>query len=478
MRKGSGRFWKTLFLGVLIGVLLFLAACRTGDMEETGKQAETAAQGTERLAQSGADASGQTASQPGQMASQPDQTMSQPDPTANGQDGPSGDAELTKEEQAAVQDFSLRFLKEAVAQAHAQGEENPVLSPVSAYMALLLTACGSDGVSRTEFEQLLGLPFDQWGQSGTHLDAFLNRTRETLRISSANSVWVDEAAQIREEYLRQVSEELHAEVYRGRLSSQEIMEAVNGWVSERTEGMIPTFLEEPYEVTIRLALLNALYLEARWKEPFLATATRPEVFHTAEGTEVSAEFLHDWMCNRDYICEEGVEGILLPYQEGSLAFMALRATDGRTPEELLAELTPESLAALLGAAESTLLDLSMPKFTLEYRQDLSETCRALGLFKTMTPGEADLSLMGTGAEGPLYVSDVRQAVKIQVDEEGTKAAAVTEVAPADGGAALEDPVTLCLDSPYLYMVVDMESGIPFFVGIMEQPPEAAQGGPE
>ena len=78
--------------------------------------------------------------------------------------------------------------------------------------------------------------------------------------------------------------------------------------------------------------------------------------------------------------------------------------------------------------------------------------------------------MGSGRDGaPLFIGDVQQAVKLQVDEEGTKAAAVTEVAPEDGAACMEDPLVLCLDSPYLYFVLDTESGAPLFVGVAEQP---------
>lgn len=382
---------------------------------------------------------------------------------------PSETEPLEKEQQSAFGAFALRFAQEAVSQAQAEGTKNPLLSPVSAYTAMLMTACGSDGVSRDEFEELLGAPAEQWIKSGSAWMRFLNQTVEGLAVRSANSVWVDEETEVRETYLDQVSKELYAEVFHARLSSQETMDKVNAWVSERTDGMIPAFRTEPYEEEVRLAILNALYLEASWAEPFKAQLTQEETFHAPDG-DVRTLFLRDYMGNRDYVRDAGTEGILLPYQNSSLAFLALRATDGRTPQELLADLSFEKLQALVDLAERTLMDFSMPKLAVEYRQDLREVFWELGLRRTMTFGEADLSLMGSGRDGaPLYIGDVQQAVKLQVDEEGTKAAAVTEVAPEDGAACMEDPLVLCLDSPYLYFVLDTESGAPLFVGVAEQP---------
>ena len=122
-------------------------------------------------------------------------------------------------------------------------------------------------------------------------------------------------------------------------------------------------------------------------------------------------------------------------------------------------------------ASETFLNFSMPKFTLSYEQNLNETFEGLGLIKTLTPGEADLSAMGTGRAGePLYVSSAQQKVKIQVDEEGTKAAAVTEILVGEGGMLWqEEPLELHFDSPYLYLLMDQETGVPLFMGMMENP---------
>ena len=381
---------------------------------------------------------------------------------------------LTEEEQKQVTAFSLRLMREAAAQAGKEGEENPVLSPVSAYAALLLVACGSEGDSAAELEQVLGLARDQWSQAGKNLMESLNQTGESLTLTAANSLWMDEEAQILEAYIRRISEEMKAEIFQGDLSTEEIQKAVNGWVKERTNGLIPAFRDEPYSEDVVAALINAVCLEAEWQQPFESGRTTEKPFYTAEKGEVSAEYLCDDLGYRDYIKGDGMEGILLPYAGGSLAFVALRATDGRTPQELLGALSPEDCRRLPEMAASRRMIFSMPKFALSYGQNLNETLKSLGLVKTMTPGEADLSAMGTGRTGePLFVSSVQQKVKIQVDEEGTKAAAVTEILVAEGGLPMqEEPLELHFDRPYLYLLIDQETGVPLFLGIMENPETA------
>lgn len=382
-------------------------------------------------------------------------------------------AELTAEEAAPVGEFSLALMAEAVARAHEEGAENPVLSPVSVYLAMLLTAMGSSGNSRLEFERLLRLPAGEWGRYGGQLMCFMNRSGDTGCLMTANSLWIDEGAQIREEYLDRVSEELYSEVFETDLSTEDAKKAVNQWVDERTNGMIPELRSEPYSDQVLLAILNAVYLDARWEEPFSRNSEVVKTFYGSDGREVETAFLSEWVCWRDYVKGDGLEGILLPYRDGGLAFLALRATDGRTPEELLGALTVQEIRRLASEATNTCMNFSMPKFTLEYEQELTKTVAALGLDASLTPGMADFGEMGAGPDGEaMYISAVNQKVKIQVDEEGTKAAAVTEVTMA-GGAAMEDEtLELHLDSPYLYMIIQRETGLPLFMGIMENPAAA------
>ncbi len=377
----------------------------------------------------------------------------------------------SKEEAEPIGDFSLAFMREAVAQAHVQGAKNPVLSPVSVYLALLLAAMGSDGETRAEFEDVLRLPADKWGAYGGQLMRFMNQSDGSERLSTANALWVDEGTPVEETYLEQVATQMYSEIFKLDLSTKEAQKAVNEWVAKRTEGMIEEFRSEPYADTVKMAILNAVYLDAKWEEAFDRMKTDTLPFYRDDGSEVTASFLIDWPTHREYIKEETLEGIVLPYQSGRLAFLALRATDGRKPEELLAELSAERLQSLAAGAAEVPMDFAMPRFTLEYNQTLLPVLEEMGLSAALKPEKADFSGITGAGEGSLHIGEVTQKVKIQVDEKGTKAAAATEVTMA-GGASDTQLVQLYFDSPFLYAVIERETGTVLFMGIMENPPAA------
>ena len=380
----------------------------------------------------------------------------------------------TEEATSAMTGFSLDFMKAAMEYAE---EENPVLSPASAYLALVLLACGSGGETAQELSEVLRIPEGEWASYGSTIQEWLNRSNGETTIKTADSVWFDSDGgyEAKQEYLDTVSEALKAEVYKANLQSKGTIEDINKWVNDATDGLIEKLREEPYDDLVRAVLLNALYFEAKWSYPFEAEATAEKTFTTADGKEITTDFLRDYGCHRYYLEADGIEGIMLPYTdgeeytEGDTAFIALRSTDGKTPEEVLEAVSPEMLREFASVEETTYMNFSMPKFDINYYQDLNDTFAAVGLKHTMSDGGADLSNMFENEEGSAMDLDAAQIVRIQVDEEGTKAAAVTEIAASETAMIVEEPIELHFDSPFLYMIIDTETGMPIFMGILENP---------
>jgi serine protease inhibitor len=380
----------------------------------------------------------------------------------------------TEEATSAMTGFSLDFMKAAMEYAE---DENPVLSPASAYLALVLLACGSDGETAQELSETLRIPEGEWASYGSVIQEWLNRSNGETAIKTADSVWFDSDGgyEAKQEYLDTVSEALKAEVYKADLQSKGTIEDINKWVNDTTEGLIEKLREEPYDDLVRAVLLNALYFEAKWSYPFEAEATAEKTFTTADGKEITADFLRDYECHRYYLEADGIEGIMMPYTdgeeytEGDTAFIALRSTDGKTPEEVLEAVSPEMLREFAGVEETTYMNFSMPKFDISYNQDLNDTFAAIGLAHTMSDGGADLSGMFENEDSAAMDLDAAQVVRIQVDEEGTKAAAVTELATSETAMIVEEPVELHFDSPFLYMIIDTKTGVPIFTGILENP---------
>ena len=171
-----------------------------------------------------------------------------------------------------------------------------------------------------------------------------------------------------------------------------------------------------------------------------------------------------------YIKTEDAEGIMLPYDDGRLAFIALKPGSGDA-RGYAASLTGAKLKEAIAAAKAdTFVTVNMPKFDTEYSVYLTDALKAMGMTDAFDPFLADLSGAGRGVDGPLYISYVFQRVKVDVNEEGTEAAAVTEIATAEGCALpAEEPIVLTFDKPFVYAIVDTETGVPLFAGVMENP---------
>jgi len=251
------------------------------------------------------------------------------------------------------------------------------------------------------------------------------------------------------------------------LSSKADMQAINNWVKEKTKGLIPTLHDDPYPESTMLVLLNALYMNAKWQRPFEGWRTHESAFTTADGEEVQTQFM-SMDGNLLYIDTEDAKGILLPYKDERLAFIAL-LPEGEL-SEYVSSLTGEKLLSAVQSAKEEFAHLRLPKFDFEYDRSMTEDLIALGLSPAFDPDLANFIPMGSGPNGELYLSEVYQKVKIIVDEEGTEAAAVTEAAATEE-AAMEEPTRIFFDRPFLYAVVEKDTGLPLFMGAYDMPIE-------
>lgn len=360
--------------------------------------------------------------------------------------------------------FSLRLFQEALR----SGDTNVVISPVSAYLALAMAAMGAQDDTRAAFETTLGMDAEAYVRYCAALSDMLRETSGNTLIRIANSGWIDEGFDVLPSYLEQLR--AGAEAFVRDLDTDATREAVNAWVSDATSGLIPSLLRENLQPETVLALINTLYFKADWRNPFEAYNTGDRTFYRADGSGVEVPFLMEWERAGNHIQAEGVEGILRPYDDGKTAFLALRATDGRSAQALAESLTAEAFRTYIRSAKATHMTLFMPKFTLEYELTMNDALQAMGLAQAFDVAKADFSGMGQSPYGNLYLSRVLQKVRIGVNEEGTEAAAATIVEILCGAAMpVEEPLELSLDSPFVYAVVDLETNLPLFIGCMDDP---------
>ncbi|MBR1854894.1 MAG: serpin family protein [Lachnospiraceae bacterium] len=348
-------------------------------------------------------------------------------------------------------------------------ETNPVQSPVSAYLAMALAGEGAKGQTAREFDTVMGA--DRQGAA----DLLMTRLpveKEGTKVFLANSAWVDDEMHCETDWLTVARNSYRAQVYQAELSAPETMGTINGWIEDNTRGLIKDFLKEPLSEETKLVLFNTLYFKGKWIVPFEERATADRTFTLEGGKERKIPMMSKYDEYMTYVSGKSCDGIVLPYRDSDLVFVALKPTAGQSVRQMYESLDMEQIGALVDAGQEISVDLWLPKFEVTFDKELNEDLAAMGLTSAFDNNLADFTGIGFTDNGlPLYISLVRQKAVFILDEEGTEAAAVTEVA-MDECAAMENPVLpqeVHFDSPFLYMVLDKETDMPLFIGIMDDP---------
>ncbi len=362
-----------------------------------------------------------------------------------------------------VQSFAYDLFRYNIA------EENPVLSPVSAYLALGMAGTGAEDTTLEEFQEVLGADMTCMPH---YLMSTLPRDEEGMKIALANSVWVDDEFEANEDYLVEIDSYYLSEVYRANLSDEHTMDDMNHWIDNNTDGMIPVLLVEPLSEDSRLALFNTIYFKGDWLKAFSESATQTRDFSIADGSIEEVDMMHLYEEELQYFRTEDAEGVVLPYKGGDMAFVAMLPTNELSVREMYEGLKWGDIGEMISTNKWTLCNLQLPKFEVTFEKRLNESLQDMGLKRAFDSGTADLSGMGTSKDGQnIYIDLVFQKAVVIVDEKGTEAAAVTMVDVTAESCPMyeEPPVDIFFDRPFLYMIVDLEKEVPLFMGIMDNP---------
>jgi serpin B len=341
-------------------------------------------------------------------------------------------------------------------------DSNAFLSPLSASMALGMTLNGANGETYAAMRTALrldGMAEAELNQGYRDLMTLLGGLDSRTEMRIANSIWGDAALPVEPAFTEAGRAFFDAEVRTLDFGSPETPKTINDWVSGKTNGKIPKLLEDvsPAEV---MFLINAIYFMGKWRNAFDAKDTREGRFRGADGRDRPVPLMRQKGDLR-YDETEDYQAVDLLYGNGAFAMTVLLPKAGRTPAVVLSGLDPERWNALAGRFAETEVTLTFPRFRLEYGRRLNHDLEALGM-EIALGGNADFRRIAD-VDG-LYITRVDQKTFVEVNEEGTEAAAATAV--GIGKTAAPEPVEMKVDRPFVLAIRERLSGAVVFLGII------------
>ena len=349
-------------------------------------------------------------------------------------------------------------------------DKNIFISPFSVSVALAMTLNGASGETEqamTNTLQLQGIGSESINTGYAGLRHSLQTSDPKVTLAIANSLWARQGVPFKQNFLQQNTQFFGAEVSTLDFTDPNTLTTINQWVNTNTNGKIPKILDEINSNAV-LFLINAIYFKGTWQTEFDPSHTRDDTFYLATGAEKQVSMMTR---NGDYAFYENYEAkfqaIRLPYGDGQISmyiFLPYRESNLNT---LLENLNAESWENSMSQFHEQEVFLSMPKFKLEYEKTLNNPLQSLGMSIAFAPGLADFSRMADlEALGKnLYIGEVIHKAVVEVNEEGTEAAAVTNV----GIRATSLPPQFIVDRPFFFAIHDNETKTVLFMGTVVDP---------
>ena len=362
---------------------------------------------------------------------------------------------------AAAADFGVRLFKTSIEEG-----ENTLISPLSVLYALAMTANGADGETLAQMEQVLGMDVDNLN---SYMLAYLELLPESkdYKMSLANSIWFkdDPNFAVEQSFLQTNADYYGAGAYKAAFD-EGTRNDINNWVKEHTDGMIPEIIDVIPDEAI-MYLVNALAFDAEWADVYEEHQIREGRFTMEDGTRQDVDMMHSQ--EYTYLEDDLATGFIKYYKDRRYAFVAMLPNVGVTVSQYVDSLTGEQLRDLLSNSQDVTVYVTMPKFETEYDIEMSEVLQEMGMTDAFDWRVADFSRLGTyNVDGMnICISRVLHKTFISVSEQGTRAGAATAVEMvAEGAMEIVEFKEVVLDRPFVYMLIDCETNLPFFIGTM------------
>ena len=359
-------------------------------------------------------------------------------------------------------DFSLELFQRCVA---AKGKNaNVTVAPLSVMNVLAVAANGADGKTAAQMRKVLG--------DGASISAMnknlkwfnghlVNSKRAKLDI--ANAIWYhdDKSLKMNESFIARAKKFYEAGVTAADFADPSTVGSINSWVAKKTHNMIKKVIDglQPDD---RIILVNAMYFDAKWMAPFEKDYTKKGTFTTANGQKHKVKMMHS--TEHRYLERNGVVGFVKPYAKG-YSYVALLPKKGTSLKSFVKKLDGNAFRKILASESREEVHVTMPKYSVTYCNDgMEQQLSAMGMPLAFSAQGADFSKMGKDTSGNLYIGAVVHKTKVDVDEDGTKAAAVSAAVMKASCAPVAKPKVVKLNRPFVYAIIDNSTKIPLFIG--------------
>lgn len=293
----------------------------------------------------------------------------------------------------------------------------------------------------------------------------------TLKLKIANSLWGNKNIQFAPEFTKACNTSYGAEVRSVDFGKPQTVTDINNWTSKQTAGKIPTIVQKLRETDL-LVLINATYFKAPWEDKFQKEETKPLPFHAIDGTSPKVPMMHR-KARLGYQINDNFQAVRLPYADRDNAMYVLLPKEGKTVDSVLSGLNDASYKALSQKFDQKLGDLYLPKFKFDYSKKLNDGLTKLGMIDAFSAKDADFSKMIKSGPRP-FVSSVIHKSYVDVNEEGTEAAAVTAMMMAGSGMPRpEQPFSMKVDRPFLFIIANETTNSVLFMGTVGDPTKAS-----
>lgn len=377
---------------------------------------------------------------------------------------------ITRKDAGTLTTASLDLLNTEIKQ---KGDDSNVLiSPSSIMFAFGMAENGARGKTKSQIEKKIfgGIKTDK---TNGILRKYKSRMVKDKYVdfNTANSIWMSDRkdVKVKKSYLKNVKANYDAEIYKAPFDLSTVND-MNKWVKKNTKKMIPKIVDRIDSESV-MYLINAMSFEAEWQEPFENYQIRKKArFYNIDGSKSKAVMMD---CDATgYFELYGAKGFKKPYQGGNYSFVGIEMPDGMKPSEYIEKICKNGNTfnkKLRKMKFDKIVKVSMPQFSVDYSSELTETLKSMGVTYAFNPDKANLyNMFKKDGDFNYYFSKVLHKTHIEVDKDGTRAAAATAIV-LDKNTSIVDKkevLHINLDHPFVYAIVDNKTNVPIFIGVL------------